>query len=142
MFSLMKSLAETVSNLSSQVNSIVSRPYPINPSDSPNTVLPPRDVLFAKFREFEERKKRVASLIVRGLRVKFLDVYDFMMESMPNLSNVACLNIEKDLFRLDVRTRNIKSAILFNANNLKNHFIRGNIFMSRDLAYSQRQELN
>ena len=78
--------------------------------------------LLAELREFEEHKKMVPSLFVPGFngltnakfRMKFMDACNLLIESWPNLSNV-CFNIESGLFRLNVPTRNIKSAIVFNA---------------------------
>ena len=70
--------------------------------------------------------------------MKFLNVCDLLIESRQNLSNVVCLNIEKGLFRLNAK--DIKSAFPLNAKNLKNSAIHGNIFISRDVIYNQRQE--
>ena len=61
---------------------------------------------------------------------KFLDVCDLLIESGPNLSNVASLKIEKDLLRLNAPTWDIKSAQCRE----KNHVTHGTIFISCDLT--------
>ena len=65
---MIKSLASSVATLTSQVSNMVSNSNNTLPASASASgpALPSSSALYAEFREFEERKKRVSSLIVRG----------------------------------------------------------------------------
>ena len=148
---MIKSLASSVAALTSQVSNIVSNPNNTLPASAPASgpALPSSSALYAEFREFEERKKRVSSLIVRGFsditdadfRRKFSDVCQTLINSNPSLTSVVCINRGRGMFRVNVPCRTIKQQLLTEANKLKNHPSFSNIFISRDLTFKQREEL-
>ena len=74
---LVKSLSDAVAGLNEQVQLLVARqdstPRLSSPSINGNGVQ--REQLFVELREFDGRKKRKDSLIVRGLRVNSNDIF-------------------------------------------------------------------
>ena len=150
LYYLIKSLSDTVSKLSVEVAEIsIEVATKRKATTFPGNVLPSRDALFSEFREFEERKKRADSLIVRGLagltdaqfKTKFRDISRDLVGSCVDFSDVYCINREKGLFRVRTKDRKMRQTVLQNANKLKGHQSYGAVFISRDLTYIQRQEM-
>ena len=91
----------------------------------------------------------VNSLIIRGIEGpsdndfagKFGEICLSLIGSRPEFNNIYCINRERKLYRITIMDRDKKIALLSNAKNLKNNDQFRNIYISRDLTYSQRQEL-
>ena len=142
---IVKGLAETVANLTQQVTLLISNPPQQQQSSGTFT----RESLYVEMREFEERKKRSDSLIIRGIQTEdvsefsnsFGDICRTLINSSPIINDVFCIDSGRGIFRLKVLNREDRIAILSNAKNLKNIEQFKNVYISRDLTYSQRQEL-
>ena len=137
-------LSETVISMNTQSrspannNSVVSQPN--NQID--------RKELYSELFEFEERKKRAKSIIVRGVsandNTQFGDIFtavcSYLLPNMPPVSgDVVCIDREKKLYRVELHTREAKIGLLENAKKLAGHHDWGSIYISRDLTWTQRQ---
>ena len=142
---IVKGLAETVANLTQQMTLLISNP----PQQQQNSGTFTRESLYTEMREFEERKKRSDSLIIRGVQTgdvsdfsnSFGDICRVLINKTPIINDVFCIDSGRGIFRLKVLDREDRIAILSNAKNLKNIDQLRNVYISRDLTYSQRQEL-
>ena len=137
-------LSETVIGLSTQNQNQVSRN---SASAQPSSQID-RNELYSEFYEFEERKKRAKSIIVRGVSATdnaqfgdtFTAVCSYLLPSMPAASgDVVCIDREKKLYRVNLHTREAKIGLIENAKKLANHPTWGGIYISRDLTWTQRQ---
>ena len=107
-----------------------------------------RHIMRAELREMEERKKRISSLVVRGLRVgsadeaatKFGDVVYALTGKRTTWSEVCRIRNDTDLFRGNVHDSQIRRLILDEAKNLRDSQY-SHVFIRRDLTFQQRQEL-
>ena len=110
-----------------------------------------RRELYAELYEFEERKKRAKSIIVKGIEAandnifgtKFSQVCGSLIpgDSSEISGDVFCINREKKIFRVTLVSKDHKAELVSKAKSLKDHPEFSNVFISRDLTYKQRQEL-
>lgn len=141
-------LCETVQKLSEKVDGLLSGNTGSAVSQQPNS-----DQLSAlvseEFREMEERRKRVSSIIIRGVNVRspsalnplFENLSTELMGSPVLLSDVVCLNAEKGLFRAKISDGDARRKLLDLAKNLKHSAQYSSVYLNRDLTYKQRQSL-
>ena len=147
LFETVKSLANDVARLTQQVSLLINNNQ--RQTVGENSQIIDRQNLYVELREFEERKKRVNSLIVRGIdgpsdndfAGKFGEVCLSLIGSRPEFNDIYCINRDRKLYRITIMDREKKIALLSNAKDLKNNDQFKNIYISRDLTYSQRQEL-
>ena len=151
LYESVKSLAKTVSTLASQVGVLQSRP----PHQDGQCQHNPESAQFIKkadlygeIREIEERRKRVNSIIVRGVEARdngsfkatFSTISQFLIQKDIETTSVFCLNREDKLYRVDIAIRDDRLALLSSAKNLKNHDEFGAVYINKDLTYVQRRE--
>ena len=139
-------LAKQMSDMTAQISLLLTRQnsQPDNGQRAPFG----REDLQAEIREFEERKKRVNSMIVRGISARtdsefkshFERVCTFLINQQPSVE-IFCINRDQCMYRVKFVDRDIKNALLTNARKLKDDAQFNNIFLSRDLAFLQRQEI-
>ena len=137
-------LSETVLSMNTQSrNPAISNPVVAQPNNQID-----RKELYSELFEFEERKKRAKSIIVRGVSASdnvqfgkiFTAVCSFLLPNMPPVSgDVVCISREKKLYRVELHTREAKNGLLENAKKLAGHAVWGSIYISRDLTWTQRQ---
>ena len=107
-----------------------------------------RHIVRAELREMEERKKRVSSLVVRGLRVssageaaaKFGDIVFALTGERTQWTEVCRIRSDADLFRGNIHDSRVRKLILDEAKNLRDSE-HSHVFIRRDLTYQQREEL-
>ena len=147
-FQMVRSLAVAVAELSNTVKTLSSLPQGASANNSA-TILD-RKELYSELFEFEERKKRSKSIIVRGVEAQsndefvanFEQVCNFLApEAGPPAGQVVCISREKKLYRVTFSTKDTKQLLVNEAKKLKDHETFSMIYISRDLTYSQRQEL-
>ena len=117
-----------------------------NQSATPTTDY--RHIVRAEQREMEERKKRVSSLVVRGLRVasaseaaaKFSDIVLNLTGEQVTWTEVCRIRSDTDLYRGNVHDNRVRKLILEEAKNLKDSEF-SHVFIRRDLTFMQREEL-
>ena len=98
--------------------------------------------------ELEERKKRRASLVIRGLRAvspaeaatKFAEVAQALIGERVTISEVCRIRKDADLYRGNVHCVRQRQVILEQAKNLKDSSF-SHVYIKRDLTYMQRQQL-
>ena len=98
--------------------------------------------------EFEEIKKRASSIIVKGLDAnnihefndKFRVVYQFLLHSSPQITSTYCIDGAKKIYRVTFQNKTTRVDILREAKKLAESSHK-DIFLSRDLTYTQRQEM-
>ena len=146
LFAVVKALAESVAQLTQQVTLMINNPVQQTSSSESFT----RERLYAEMREFEERKKRVDSIIVKGTGAgnigeftnSFNEVSEHLINDRPQTSEIFCVNNDRCIYRVKLQSREVKTALLNNAKNLKYSDQFKNIYIQRDLTYSQRQDFN
>ena len=107
-----------------------------------------RSIVRAELREMEERKKRVASLVVRGLRVgsageaaaKFSDIAFAITGERVTLTEVCRIRSDADLFRGNIHDSRHRKLILEQSKYLRDSE-HSHVFIRRDLTFLQREEL-
>ena len=137
-------LTETVLSMNTQSrNPVNNNPIVAQPNNQFD-----RKELYSELFEFEERKKRAKSIIVRGVSASdnaqfgdtFSAVCSYLLPNMPSISGeVVCIDREKKLYRVELNTREAKMGLLENAKKLAGHTDWGSIYISRDLTWTQRQ---
>ena len=140
-------LCETVQSLSDRVDSLLSgstRPVlPLSNSDQLSVLIG------EECRELEERRKRVSSIIIRGItadtpaamRPIFDAVSSELVGSPVVLKDIVCIDASKGLFRAKVEDDEKRRRLLDSAKNLKNSSQYSNVYVNRDLTFKQRQTL-
>ena len=169
LFRTVQCLAGAVANLSRQVSALIQNPLPTppprlnEPTANSQTYtgnsgeLPYRSRtgseylrrtdLYGEMKEVEERRKRINSVIVRGIDgpseaeflEKFHEVTNHLINETPAATNVFCVNREKKIFRLDIANRETKVALLDSAKDLKGTRF-DSVYISKDLTYAQRKD--
>ena len=134
LFRTVQCLAGTVADLSRQVSTFIQNPQPPPPSrpsePTANTQsYMKKTELYGEIREIEERRKRINSVIVRGIDApseavfleKFHRVTQSIMQASPTASNTFFIDRDKKICRADIRDRlrQARAALLSNAKNLK-----------------------
>ena len=147
---MVKSIAQSVALLTNKniSSSDVVRDNGPNQSITPGFITT-RESLFTEFHEFEERKKRRESMIVRGIvasnedefRSIFGRVTTAIIGSNCQPDNVISVNQQANMFRIKLSDGEARKNILLNAKQLKNTANYRNIYISRDLTYLQRKEM-
>ena len=128
-------LTETVLSLNSQ-----GQTQNLNTSPANNQTNGPidRKELYSEFYEFEERKKRSKSVIVRGITAQdnsefsstFTSVCSYLLPDAPPLSgDLFCIDREKKIYRVNLSTKEAKIALLENAKKLEGHPSFGRIYI-------------
>ena len=105
--------------------------------------------MYAELWEFDERKKRKESLIVRGTGVGSIDQFRTRFSELSTCltgSNIIpdeihCISVENSLYRVKIRNYSERSNLLQKAKNLNSHDQYRNVYINRDHTYRQRQEL-
>ena len=108
-----------------------------------------RDIMRSELREMEERKKRAASLVIRGLKAdtaseaatKFSDIVESLIGKPATLTEVCRIRNDTDLYRGNVHNSYLRRMILDNAKHLKGSEEYSHVFIRRDLTFKQREEL-
>ena len=98
--------------------------------------------------ELDERKKRRASLVIRGLgassttdaATRFAEVTEFLIGEKVALSETIRIKSNVDLFRGNVHNYRQRKLILEQARGLKNSPF-AQVYIKRDLTYLQRMQL-
>ena len=108
-----------------------------------------RVLISEECRELEERKKRVSSIIIRGIDARtpaalgpiFNTVATELIGSSVSLSDVVCISGDRGLFRAKVVNADDRMKLLDSARSLKNSRSFSSVYITRDLTYKQRQTL-
>ena len=108
-----------------------------------------RDNLYVELREYEERKKRSNSIIIKGTGAQndsefsttFGNICQYLLGGTPAVKDVFCISRERSIYRVTFQDKDDKVAIMPLAKNLKDNQDFSRIFINRDLTYLQRQEL-
>ena len=153
---IVKSLAANISLMSNTMNSILQNQQN-HPQTSTQSLAirsdgePPisRKDLYSEMWEFEERKKRSGSIIVKGTNAnstgefsdKFRAVYQYLLNSTPRIASVHCVCPEKKMYRVTFMEKSARVDIMNVAKNLKDASEYRNIFISRDLTKAQRSAI-
>ena len=152
LFEMVKSIAQSVALLTTKFESIVSSGVSNSLHNMPSAVTAggtTRDSLFAEFHEFDERKKRKESVIVRGIvaanEAEFSTIFGRISSVILGRSvvpdNIVCINHQANLYRIKISDSDTRRNILMNAKNLKDDNNYKTVYLSRDLTFLQRQEL-
>ena len=107
-----------------------------------------RQALREELMELEERKKRKASLVIRGLGASsaseavtlFGDTTQFLIGERVVLSEACRIRNDADLIRGNVHDVRLRRLILDRARELRNSRL-SHVFIRRDLTFQQREEL-
>ena len=145
LFEMIRALAQSVALLTSKVNLVTNSSQL---ASTPNNGFATRESLYTEFQEFEERKKRKDSLIVRGIvasnddefRAIFGRVSNIVMDTVLQPDNVYRIPSQSNMFRIKITDTEARRKILLNAKKLKDHENFKNVYISRDLTFVQRQE--
>ena len=152
---IVKSLASNMNALSASVNNVLNSSQGAGQQVSPEPPAPrsesaiSRNELYTEMWEFDERKKRVSSVIVRGIQAnnetdfldKFREVVQVLLSASPQISDTYCISAEKKNFRVTFRDKATRVNIMSVARNLKDSPEYKHVFISRDLTFSQREEI-
>ena len=150
LFEMVKCLAQSVALLTNKFNSNLNSGLGESLSNHHNPVPSSnRESLFAEFHEYDERKKRRESIIVRGIaaanETEFITTFDKISLAILGRSvqpdNIVCINHQTNLYRIKIVDNDTRRSILTNAKKLRDTDDFKNVFLSRDLTYLQRQEL-
>ena len=149
-FEMVKSLAETVTALTQQVAILVAQPNTNSrPATAGGSPIQSREELYAELWEFEERRKRKDSLIVRGSGSQnvavftefFADVSEALTGQRTIPDQTYCISQERSLYRVKISDFKVRSNIMDKSRNLRNIEEYKNIYINRDLTFKQREEL-
>ena len=148
LYEMVKSLAVTVNAMSNQVATLTTSLQSHNSSTDRTARNLDDETLFTKFYEFEERKKRKTSIVVKGLNAlnnaeftdKFGDVAEAITGERVIPCNVYCINAERHIYRATITNRDIRINILSGAKNLKDHEHYSGVYINKDLTFQQREE--
>ena len=156
---IVKSMASNMADMSRSVNMLLQNAHASNNSETGPPAAPvpqvsggvpiSRNDLYTEMHEFEERKKRVSSVVVRGTNANsvpeftatFKLVYESIMHSPPQIASVHCINAESKLFRVTLTEKNARVQLMNVARNLKDIPAHKNVYISRDLTKMQRTEI-
>ena len=108
-----------------------------------------RKDLYAEMWEFEERKKRATSVIVRGtgsnnvgeFTDKFKLLHQFLLNSAPRIANVHCISTESKLYRVTLDSKESRATLMKETSKLKDRPEYKDIYISRDLTLAQRNDM-
>ena len=144
---IVKSLAESVAKLTTKVNMIINNENSSSRNQQNQNFS--RESLYTEMREFDEKKKRRESLIIRGLRgasdEEFSQTFISLSQTLINFDvtpdKIYCINRESGMFRVSISDSNVRRDILSNSKRLKDTSEFSQIYIARDLTYVQRQEM-
>ena len=162
LFNMIKSLAETVANLTTQVQLSMSSQSPRHSDVPPSSNVPSlshaptsstsspifREQFFTEMREFEERKKRRDCIIVRGststteaeFRTEFSGATQHVLGNPVTPGSVQCINPDRGMYRVRVTNLQLRDRVLVNAKKLNESDLYSHLYFARDLTYMQRQD--
>ena len=108
-----------------------------------------RDIMRSELREMEERKKRAASLVIRGLKAdtaseaatKFSDIAESLIGKPATLTEVCRIRNDTACIVEMSITATSEGWFLDNAKHLKGSEEYSHVFIRRDLTFKQREEL-
>ena len=139
--------------LAAQTDSVNPRtrsyqPTRVASNQSPTSGDDYRHIVRAELREMEECRKRVSSLVVRGLRVssareaaaKFSEVVGTLIGEQVTLTEVCRIRSDSDLFRGNIHDNRVRKLILDSSKHLRDTQ-HSHVFIRRDLTFQQREEL-
>ena len=118
------------------------------PSQGPSASRDYRQAVREELLEQEERRKRKASLVIRGLHAsspadavtKFAEITQFLVGERIELSDTCRIKNEADLIRGNVHDQRQRRLILDSARELKDSRY-SNVYIRRDLTFQQRENL-
>ena len=152
LFEMIKSLTMTVTNLANQVSVLTSREQigrqdHVERSDG----MISREELYSELWEFEERKKRRESLIVRGTNAQNSSDFSRCFEEIStHLTGTAVVPDEihrigsgssTPLYRVKIRDSAVRMRLLSSARDLKSSDQFKDVYINRDLTFKQRSDL-
>ena len=146
LFQIVKSLAESIAQLTTKVNTLCNSNSGTAGNDRQGIY--DRESLFTEMREFDERKKRRDSIIVKGVKTAtdslFVDAFSNISRTLigrdVTASNVYCINRDTGMYRVTILDSDARRNILSDSKNLKDISEYRQVYISRDLTYMQRQE--
>ena len=157
-FELVRTLSIGVANLTETVNKVLANSTqashmaaeasdPPITNSNPNTALEKKD-LYTELWEFEERKKRLSSVVVRGISAnnntefsdQFKAVYRHLLSTEPSIEAVHCINQQNKMYRVKFTDKSQRVGIMQKARDLKDSEYR-NVYIARDLTLAQRKEI-
>ena len=146
MFELVRSLSINVSKLTDKVSQM-SEDQSTRSVTGHTETLNKKD-LYSELYEFEERKKRMTSIVVKGIKVrtkeefadKFRVVCQFLLNTSPQITSMHCVNQENCIYRVTFQDKAARLAITAVAKNLAGSEHK-DIYISRDLTFQQRREI-
>ena len=151
-FEMVRSLAVSVTDLTKQVAILVAQSNNTSgnrPATAGHNSIQSREELYSELWEFEERRKRRESLIVRGSEVQtvagFTEFFAGVSEALTGErvvpDQIFCVNQQSSLYRVKINDYRTRSNILDKSRDLRNIDAYRNIYINRDLTYKQREEL-
>ena len=144
----MNQMSETINNvLHAQQNAAQTQPGPNIQTGEEAPVT--RKELYSELFEFEERKKRVSSIIVRGTEAnniaefttKFKSVHQHLLNVDPQIADIHCISQANKMFGVTYTDKASKVQIMSVAKNLASSAEYRNVFISRDLTLAQRNAI-
>ena len=154
LFEMVRALTICVTKLTDKVADISASPsyqsgnVRVGPSDQSSSYRT-RDELYSELWEFEDRKKRRESLIVKGLSCssdsEFSSKFTAMTQTLTNTTispdSVYCIDQGRAMYRVKINSFDSRKQILDQAKNLKTLNGYSQVYINRDLTFRQRQEL-
>ena len=143
---IVKSLAESIALLTTKVNTLCNSVSGTTSHERQGIFN--RESLFTEMREFDERRKRRESIIVKGVRTTtdplfvnaFTDISRALINRTVTPENVYCINRDTGMYRVTVSDNEVRRNILSESKRLKDISEYRQVYISRDLTYMQRQE--
>ena len=143
---IVKSLAESIALLTTKVNTLCNAGQ--GTINHERQGIFNRESLFTEMREFDERRKRRESIIVKGFRTTtdplfvnaFTDISRALINRTVTPENVYCINRDTGMYRVTVSDNEVRRNILSESKRLKDISEYRQVYISRDLTYMQRQE--
>ena len=149
LYNMVQSLATTVSTMMQQITKLTESVQTLTDRAHSSQVSLNDEDLFIKFHEFEDRKRRRDSIIVRGIIAEnitpFINTFQAITEeitgnrTVPSQADIHTIAADRNLFRVTVSNRDVRVSILQNARKLKDSANFSGVFISRDLTFQQRQ---
>ena len=144
LYEMVKSLAQSVALLTTKIDQQISSPASTTPNPLSN-----RKDLFLEMHEFDERKKRKESLIVKGITAsnsqEFTHIFNIVsrtiVDKVVTPDNIFKIPNQTNMFRIKIQNEELRKEILSNANKLRDNKNYKDVYISRDLTYQQRQEM-
>ena len=142
LYEIVKATAVNVAQLTSDFQNLISKQATAPPGAGGIS----EQDLYTHMHEFNERKKRANSLIVRGLTAtndaelvaQVNAVVRHLVPDSPVPKDGCCIDSAKKIYRITMPSRESKSRLLDSAPNLRNSEF-AQVYITRDLTWQQRQ---